>query len=655
MSDFADLFDHAVGTSGHLHKDTIPNVEAKDRMDLIHGVLVPGALERTGGLAGLMDKLPGVESWWNPMVSKSKRESEKASQEALVDAYKSIFTDAPVSGEAATFKKYLQDFMAEINKSIATKYPTLKASQMHNGVLEEGGYAEKAPIYIDRDKWAANKDLIISVLRTEGAMSKKDATKLWSDKSMAMSLVELDPKFPMTSSFGSWNDIPAGARAHLVDYYDTNVLQNLTNYIHAATKRGVLDQFIGGMVTGSDGKQRFDATLHARAAAESVSNEDRAKFNTVLMPALLGTLGARMTPELRSINSWGTVFLNTTLLPLSLTSQFVDVAGMAIRDEHVGRVISTTAKLLLSPKFRKQMVAEAEEAMPSLHRAVSEMMSSGGMGSFSSNAAAVNNMFFRMNQMQRWSEMSRVMAYTLGKQAITRYAKQADPSNKNVAERQRGIDDLAELHLTHAEAKAWVEGGQKMDETFNRALNQWVDGAVIKPNAAIRPAWQSDASKVLLSYLHAYTSYAYETFGKRIAHNMSRRTDASRLMPAALAVSTVLPLVMFGSSMRAMISNAGGGDEEKKKRNLYADFMRSGFLGQAAQTAFDMHEADAHGGSMLASATVLTSVAENLLKTFKYTEKEGVDVDWHKLAGQVTPVASGFKAYKKAMGSDSKS
>jgi hypothetical protein len=325
---------------------------------------------------------------------------------------------------------------------------------------------------------------------------------------------------------------------------------------------------------------------------------------------------------------------------------------MAVRDEHAGRVFAHMGKLMVNKDFRKQMVEEANKALPTIHRNIAELLTSSGMGTYTSKAASVNTAFFKLNQMQRWSEVSRIIAYSVGKNALVRYAEQA--KSKDPAVRQRGLDDLTELDLTPKDIEDWVKGGQVMDDKFNMALNKWVDGAVIKPGAPIRPVYQSDASKALLAYLHSYTNYSHEVFGKRIAHNVSRRTGSARIMPVAIAAGTMIPLVMFGTSLRAMVSNAGGDDEDKKKKqNVIGSLMRTGVLGAGAQTAWDMYEAQGHGGSMLASLTVPTSVLEQMLKTIYIDPDTGLpEWDEQKALGEFMPVLSKSQQYRKMLGSE---
>jgi hypothetical protein len=65
-----------------------------------------------------------------------------------------------------------------------------------------------------------------------------------------------------------------------------------------------------------------------------------------------------------------------------------------------------------------------------------------------------------------------------------------------------------------------------------------------------------------------------------------------------------------------------------------------------------MNQAQEHGGSVLASSTVLTSVLENALKNIK-ADDSGVHVNVRKLIGQNTPVLRASKTYQKWVGSDS--
>jgi hypothetical protein len=661
MAEFMNRFYHEIGERGFAPgsrgdrlKDVTDNVESRDRMELMQDLMK------------LVEGLPAEKGLVKRILSKSDRAADKQRGVDMTSAYEALIkqNDAGLNPQAADIFHKVSSYMDDLNEMLRAKYPTLRDDtyDSKNVRTDEGGFAKTVPTYLDHDAWVKGKDDIIDKLVSLGKMDEKSAEKLWSDKAMAMSLIELDsslPGSPMTSSFNH-NFIPEGAREALMDYYDKDILKSIQNYIHSATKRGALDQQMGKYVIGTDGKERFDATYYAREAMESLSAEDQGTFTQKIMPALLGTLGSRMTEELRSINSWGTVFLNTTLLPLSLLSQFVDIGGMAIRDEHAGRVFAHMGKLMINKDFRKQMIDEANKALPTIHRNIAELLTSSGMGTYTSKAAAVNTAFFKANQMQRWSEAARIISYSVGKGALVRYAEQAN--SKDPAVRQRGLDDLAELDLTPKDIKDWITNDQVMDDKFNRALNKWVDGAVIKPGAPIRPVYQSDASKALLAYLHSYTNYSHEVFGKRIAHNVSRRTGGARLMPMAIAAGTMIPLVMFGASLRAAVSNAGGDDEDKKKLQggILGSFMRTGLAGAGAQTAWDMYEAQGHGGSMLASLTVPTSVIEQMLKTlYVGTEEDSLlgieglpELDEEKLLANFTPVLSKSQQYRKMLGSE---
>lgn len=130
---------------------------------------------------------------------------------------------------------------------------------------------------------------------------------------------------------------------------------------------------------------------------------------------------------------------------------------------------------------------------------------------------------------------------------------------------------LAELGLTKDDVKL-VDGElDYTDKKIQNAIFRWVDGAILRPNAAVRPAWASDPHYALLFHMKQFTYASHKIFLERIANEAKN----GNLNPAMAMVMTYVPAMIAADFLRGIVSN-GGKEPWWKRKWGFSDYLMSG-------------------------------------------------------------------------------
>ena len=110
------------------------------------------------------------------------------------------------------------------------------------------------------------------------------------------------------------------------------------------------------------------------------------------------------------------------------------------------------------------------------------------------------------------------------------------------------------------------------------ALNRWVDGAVLRPDAADKPIWMNDPHFALIGHLKRFAFAFQHTILARVAHEM----EHGNYRPA-LAAASYVP-VMFAADAAKSIVTSGDVEPDWKKNWTLMDHVgyetqRAGLLG----------------------------------------------------------------------------
>jgi len=191
----------------------------------------------------------------------------------------------------------------------------------------------------------------------------------------------------------------------------------------------------------------------------------------------------------------------------------------------------------------------------------------------------LNDRLFRWNGVEGFSQGTRVGAMAA---AISFIKTHTDKKTSN----EHSARYLKELGLTAADVK--LAGGELdyMDKKIQDAIFRWVDGAILRPNAAMRPTWASDPHYALLFHMKQFTYAMQKVLLERVEHEAKHGN-----YDPAFAMMATIPAMIAADFMRGLLAN--GGKEPPWKRNWkLLDYVedgvqRAGLLG-VPQLGFDV-------------------------------------------------------------------
>jgi hypothetical protein len=214
--------------------------------------------------------------------------------------------------------------------------------------------------------------------------------------------------------------------------------------------------------------------------------------------------------------------------------------------------------------------------------------SSYAQGMVGDTARKINDTFFRFNLMEQYNTSMRVGATQAAMGFLGRHADgKASPHSERW---------LAELGLRPGEIKLGADGqplvtkdqfsavgmsdaaAQNMADRMAVAVNKWVDGAVLRPNAAHKPIWMNDPHYALFAHLKQFVYSFQQTILKRVAHEARFANYGP-----ALALASYVPFMIAADAAKGLL--VGGGSQPSYKEGwdagdyLWSGVQRAGLFG----------------------------------------------------------------------------
>lgn len=399
-------------------------------------------------------------------------------------------------------------------------------------------------------------------------------------------------------------------------FLEKDMYRTLNGYITQATRR-------------AEWARRFDDTgqrlneLMERAKKEGATREHLQTANDYLQ-GVDGTLGDNINPKLRRAFGNMMVYQNVRLLPLAIFSSLIDPLGIAVRGGTAGDAFKAFKRGIMEiPKgFDKNAVHDEwtnlAASMGVIDNAVlmHTLGSSYSQGMVSDVGRKVNDVFFRYNLMEQYNVSMRVAATESAASFIVRHAdgKNSKHSTRWLAELGLRPDE-APVHngrlLTSVDelvqAGYFKGDAEKMADKMTFAINKWVDGAVLRPNAAYKPIWMNDPHFALIAHLKQFVYAFQETILKRVANEYRH----GNLGPA-YALASYVPFMIAADMMKGLI--VGGGSQPSYKENwdaedyVWSGVQRAGLFG-VGQFGVDAAK-DVHRGGVGIGALVGPTVEQ---------------------------------------------
>jgi hypothetical protein len=320
--------------------------------------------------------------------------------------------------------------------------------------------------------------------------------------------------------------------------------------------------------------------------------------------AIEGTLGKDISPNMRKFNSYMVAYQNVRLLPYMIYSSFVDPLAQVARGAPLNaalEILTTNLKAVFQSwgdTFRDMPAARVKDEWTKLaehigavevamfNHHVAEEYSSVYMTPM---AKKINDTLFKLNGMEAWDRSNRTMA--------VKWAVRFIEQHRSLPDRAHSARWLKELGLTPASIPVNADGNlittadelavvkgieiaeaKRQIAVVHNALNRWVEGAVITPNAAQRPAWSSDPNYAAVFHLKQFSYSFQQTIMKRGMNEMNH----GNLAPIG-ALALFVPTMIAADLMKGLVQGAGTlppylAGMDAGERIAYA-FGRSGLTG----------------------------------------------------------------------------
>lgn len=325
--------------------------------------------------------------------------------------------------------------------------------------------------------------------------------------------------------------------------------------------------------------------------------------------AAQGTLGYDIDPQLRDIAGGLIVYENIRLLPLAIFSSIVDPIGLAVRSGDMRDAFTAFRRGVTEVRNYMRKTPNVTDDLAQLAIDIGVMEHNVMMDAYqltqssdflNSKQKKIQDAFFKYNAMSGWNHSMRTAATGSAINFITRHS--LDPTKHSA----RYMEELGltadDLHyadngglLVRKEEILAAGGTEAQADKLHAAIHRYVDGAVLRPNAAHRPIWMSDPHYALFAHLKQFTYSFHQTILKRASLEMKNGNYAV-LAP----LLSYIPVSVAAAYMKGVIQ-AGGDDPEWKRGWGPANYVwdgtqRAGLLG-IRQFGIDIETDAMNGGS----------------------------------------------------------
>jgi len=385
-------------------------------------------------------------------------------------------------------------------------------------------------------------------------------------------------------------------------FVEKNLLGTLSSYITQAARKAEWTRRLGG------GKLE---TLINEAKQQGATKE-HIQLAETYMKGIDGTLGDDLNPTARRIMGDMIVYQNVRLLPTAAFSMLIDPNGVMVRGGTVGDAWATFKRGMAGIKdtFKKdggeanadqatkwaELVGVVDSAMMS--HAMGDVFSQGMVGG---TAQKINNAFFKYNLVEGLNRNFRIGATEAAIKFLARHAGGLEGLGSSVHSERW----MKELGLQKGDIKTTPEGYLALTELeglqapqvrrVHAAINQWVDGAVLRPDASDKPIWMNDPHYALISHLKQFVFSFQKTILERVVHEFKHGNYTP-----VMALASYVPIMMAADMAKGALVT-GGGTPAWQQGWTPADYLeygveRAGLLG-VGQFGMDVAKNIHRGGT----------------------------------------------------------
>jgi len=394
------------------------------------------------------------------------------------------------------------------------------------------------------------------------------------------------------------------------NFIETDLATALDLYFHRGAKSIEWERRFGGFrnvkVRDENGEVRdvemWDRSLRIKdelaKMREAGATEAEIRTTRQVLLAHEGRLGSDMSPKWQKRQDWTQTFLYWNILPFAAISSMMDPFMVLVRNDGDLKAAWKGANQAIQAmrKDRSTLVDLAEWigviAEQHTAHAIQDQVE---FGATRGSPNRWNERLFHLNGMHNLTKASRLMALSAGSSFLqahggivkkgSSFALKKGPVSK---ESQRYLD---ELNLSREDVLKWFNRPPEQygqpdpgeHDAVISALNQFVDEAILRPDASQRPFWASDPRFKLVFMLKGFTYSFTKTILTRVYTEIRNKleqkgpVDPSVYYPLLYA-GTAIPVAMVSILLKDAIKFSTS-DQEPPERDWLDAWSRSGTMG----------------------------------------------------------------------------
>ena len=302
--------------------------------------------------------------------------------------------------------------------------------------------------------------------------------------------------------------------------------------------------------------------IFATKKGKDVLTEARAKALKKLGPslkavmALEGTLGSDIKQGMRTFNSWMMTYQNFRLLSTSLFASFSDTVGLVLNGGELGDAWDGFVRGIREIKLRWQddksqdMAAVRAEQWGTVDAGstLDALGQTYGSAWMSGTARRWSDSLFKWNGMEAWNRAMRITATNVAERVIREFKEKGFDKNDKAAVAR--FEELFGRGFKPENIKLDANGELDISDSKNQAaVNRWVNGAILRPNAAQRTVWGSDPHFQMIWHMKQFTY----TFQNVILGKVIEQAKLGNYRPAMVMMAGYTPIIIAADAVKEML------------------------------------------------------------------------------------------------------
>ena len=291
--------------------------------------------------------------------------------------------------------------------------------------------------------------------------------------------------------------------------------------------------------------------IFGNRSADTILNQIKAKYGEGEMyykardfvDGMEGRMGKSLNPRVRDLMKVVMTAGNVLTLPFALFSSTVDPFHLASRSGSLadagaayGRGLKSIVDTIGSAFGNKRKNTAIEQLAEDIgaieHAMLTDVLGDTYLGDTADGwTKKVNDWFFKANFLDGWTRQMRVAAVAAGQRFILSHAKGESPHSARF---------MQEMGLTKDDVKTDKDGTLILNDKIARALNQFVDESIVRPDQTTNAIWMNDPRFMLVAHMKRFTF----AFNDVVLARAMREVGEGNLHPLAMLGASIPAILM---------------------------------------------------------------------------------------------------------------